>query len=67
MTKQQQTALIYRHTHRDYKGTVGGEKSILILRNGGTTAVPLSCLTDAEIAERLPYAMRKEAERKAAA
>jgi hypothetical protein len=64
MTKDKQLALIYRHTHRDYRGTINGEKSIMTLRNGGSTIVPLSALTDDEIAGALPYALRKEAERK---
>lgn len=66
MTKEKQLALIYRHTHRDYKGNLNGERNILTLRQGGTTLVPLSALTDAEIADKLPYAIKKEAERKTA-
>ena len=65
MTKEKELALIYRHTHRDYKGKIGGCGSILVLRDGGTTLVMMTDLTDAEIASRLPYALRQEAERKA--
>jgi len=42
-------AKIYRFTHRDYKGKINGVKTILVLRNGGTTLVALDSLTDAEI------------------
>lgn len=54
MDRKQQLALIYRHTHRDYKGN----GAILVLREGGTHSVPLSCLTEAEIADKLPYAIK---------
>ena len=66
LTKEKQLALIYRHTHRDYKGNLNGERNILTLRQGGTTLVPMSALTAEEIADKLPYAIKKEAERKAA-
>lgn len=59
MTRTQQLQLIYRHTHRDFKA----HGAILVLRAGGTTLVPLSGLTNREIEERLPYAMRQEAKR----
>jgi hypothetical protein len=63
MTREQKLKLIYRHTHRDYKGVVGGIGAILVLREGGTQLVGMMSLTDAEIEEKLPYAVRKEAER----
>lgn len=62
MTREQQLQLIYRHTHRDYKGRVSGVPSILVLR-GSTMLFPLSDLTDEEIASRLPYAQHQEAKR----
>jgi hypothetical protein len=55
--------LIYRHTSRDYKGHLNGEKSILVLRTGGTTLVPLTALTDEEIARDLPHAQKCEEKR----
>lgn len=55
--------LIYRHTPRDYKGRLNGERTVLVLRKGGTTLVPLSALTDEEIHRMLPYATKKEAQR----
>jgi len=54
MTRSEKLDLIYKNTHRDYKGEYNGERSILALREGGTTIVPLSQLTDAEIESRLP-------------
>lgn len=60
---QKALALIYRHTHRDYKGNYGGVKTIMVCRGGASCVVPLDGLTEAEVADRLPYAMKKEAER----
>lgn len=64
MTKEEKLKLIYRHTHRDFKGKIGGCGAILVLREGGTTLVMMTALTDAEIERGLPSAIRKEAERK---
>lgn len=53
--------LIYKHTHKDYKGKVDGERTILMLRKGvGTVIVCMSQLTDEEIQDGLVYADRKE-------
>lgn len=62
MTKDEKLNLIYRHTHADYRGKLGIERAILIYRQG-TTLVPLSALTDEEIAAKLPYAIHKQGER----
>ncbi|MEM8791043.1 MAG: hypothetical protein AAGE80_05465 [Pseudomonadota bacterium] len=44
---------IWQKTHPDYRGeNAEGELAILVLRNGGTTSVPVSSLTDDEM-ERL--------------
>ncbi len=48
LTRQQKLNIIYRHTHRDYRGTC---------------LVNLDHLTDAEIADKLPYSLKLEAER----
>lgn len=62
--RKQALALIYRHTSRDYKGRLAdGTRSILVLRNGGTTLAPLDQLTDAEIARLVPSAQRQETRR----
>lgn len=66
MTPEERKAalkLIYRHTHKDYKGKIDGKPSILVFR-GGTCLVMLDDLTDAEIADKLPSAQRMEAKRK---
>lgn len=69
-TKQQKLDLIYKHTHPDYKGIAGGQfgeafegkRMVMInLPSGSTALVPLDMLTDEQIAEKLPYAIRKEA------
>lgn len=54
-------ALIWKHTHRDFKGKSDGVKMIMICRNGGSTLCPIPGLTDAEYADKLGYAQRKEA------
>ena len=66
MTPEERKAalkLIYRHTHKDYKGKIDGKPSILVCR-GGTCLVMLEDLTDAEIADKLPSAQRMEAKRR---
>jgi hypothetical protein len=55
--------IIYRHSHRDRKGTIDGYKTILALREAGTCLVPLDALTDEEVTAQLPYAIQKETER----
>ncbi len=42
-------AYIWKNTHRDYKGTTGGERTILVLRHGGTVLVGLNDLTASEV------------------
>ena len=54
MTRDQQLATIYRHTHKDYKGNLNGQKTIMVLRNGGSCLVALNDLTDAEIERKMP-------------
>lgn len=66
--------LIYRWTHSDFKGRAGerwaeadrGKPTILVFRNG-TTLILLENMTDEEIADRLPLALKRDAERKAKA
>jgi hypothetical protein len=54
MTIEQKLKLVWRHTHRDYKGIRNGQRCILVNRDGATVLVPLTDLTSAEIAARLP-------------
>lgn len=59
--RQKALALIYRQTHSDFKGRLpDGTRTVLVLRNGGTTLVALHALTDAEIANLAPSAKRQE-------
>jgi Protein of unknown function (DUF1419) len=54
--------LIYRHTPPEYRSVIDGKKFIPVLRTGeGTCLVTLTGLTDAEIADKLPYAVKAEA------
>ncbi|MGF6996801.1 hypothetical protein [Paraburkholderia sp. GAS32] len=67
LTREQKLTLIYRHTHSDFKSKIGNDKTILTMRNGATCLVGLVDLTDAEIADKLDYAVSKEKKRLAAA
>ncbi|MCA8270374.1 hypothetical protein [Burkholderia vietnamiensis] len=71
LTREQKLTLIYRHTHRDFKGVAGdiwekdaGRKTLMVNENGACVLVLLDNLSDAQIAERLPFALRKEQQRK---
>lgn len=73
LSRKQKLALIYRHTHRDFKGKAGpqwgehaGEKTLLVSEGGGSALVLLETLSDDHIAQQLPYALKKEAQRLAA-
>jgi hypothetical protein len=46
--------LVYKLTHRDFKTKSGGKPKILVLRNEGTTLVPVAELTNRELVARLP-------------
>jgi len=54
-------ALIWKHTHRDFRSDAGEPRAILVLRAGATTVVPLELLTEEEVARLLPPAQRSEA------
>lgn len=57
MTEQERRAKlghIWKTTPKDYRSFVQGARSILVLRDGGTTLVPLDCLTEAEIKRLAP-------------
>lgn len=64
--------LIYRHTSKDYKGKAteiwgadAGKKTIMVYRNGTALSL-LEDLSDEDVIDRLPYCVKKEAERKIA-
>jgi hypothetical protein len=54
--------LIWKHTHNDSRGLINGQRYVLSLRQGGTQSVPLDSLTPAEVADKLSYAIWKEAQ-----
>lgn len=60
LSTEQKFKLVWKHTHRDYKGTLDGTRAILVLREGGTQLVPLVCLTETELARELNYALARE-------
>ncbi|CAM2198430.1 conserved protein of unknown function (plasmid) [Paraburkholderia kururiensis] len=73
LSRRQKLALIYRHTHRDYKGRAGsqwgehaGEKTIVVNEEGASVLTLLETLSDGQIADLLPYALEKERARVAA-
>ncbi len=45
---------VWRATHNDYRGMIDGQRTIMVLRGGGSCLVTLGGLTDEEIAARLP-------------
>ena len=59
--KAHQTALklIYRHSHSDFKDVRDGVKEIMLARG----IVALDDLTESDVAELLPQALKKEAQR----
>jgi hypothetical protein len=54
VTREEKLVAIWRNTHADFKGKIDGKACILVLREGGTHSVPLTDLTDDEIADKLP-------------
>lgn len=74
MSRETDLALIWKHTHSDFKGIAGqwnpdawapadrGKPMIMLMRSGGTCLVLLEDLTADEITERLPAARRREAQ-----
>lgn len=64
LSREDKLKLIFRHTHPDFKNTDPSRRSILVLRQGqGTCSVPITALTEQEIADKLPYAISQEKKR----
>jgi hypothetical protein len=64
MMRDDKLSLIFRHTHKDFKGKwPDGTRNIMALRSGGSHLVSLSDLTDAEIADKLSGAISAEVKR----
>lgn len=54
-TRKKLEALLWKHTSKDFRGTIDGVKNVLVLRGGlGTCLVNLTDLTDAELLDKLP-------------
>jgi hypothetical protein len=52
---------VWRNTHRDFRGVVGGTRTVLVNRGAeGTCLVPLTALTEEEVEMKLPKELRKE-------
>jgi len=47
-------AALWRHTHKDFRGSIDGVKNILILRSAGTCLVSIKDLSDEELLNKLP-------------
>ncbi len=58
MDRKQKLALVWKGMHKDYKGKIDGEKTVLVYRNG-TTLIRLDDMTDKEINDRLPKELRE--------
>ena len=60
-TRKQIEALVWKHTHRDYRGKLeDGTKTVLRMgRNGGTELAALSQMTTDELLAKLPRAVRE--------
>jgi hypothetical protein len=60
VTRRKLEALVRKHTHRDFKGGKGADRTILAFVSGiGTCQVWLSKMTDSELLERLPKSVRE--------
>lgn len=58
MTREQKLKLVWKHTHKDFKGKlVDGTKTVMVYRNG-TCLVALNNLTDDEINRMIPKEFR---------
>jgi chorismate mutase len=54
-TRKKLEALLWKNTHKDFRGSIDGAKNVLINRGGeGTCLVPLDALTDEELLGKLP-------------
>ena len=60
MRNQQQINLIYKHTHKDSRGTKNGQKSVTYFGQNGTTIGTIETLPEQVFQDKLEYAQRKE-------
>jgi len=52
--------LVWKHTHRDFKGKYQGQKTVLTLGPKGTTMVAISDLSDDELLKKIPSRFRPQ-------
>lgn len=58
VTKPTVEALVWKHTHKDYRGFVRGKRSVLVLGERGTTLQPLDSMSREQLLSLLPSASR---------
>lgn len=49
-------ALIWKHTHPDFRGNIGGKRYILVNEKGATVSSPITALSEKQFQEQLKYA-----------
>lgn len=59
MTREQAENMVYRLTHKDFKGNYNHERTIMVCgKDGGSKLCALTDLTDEQIRARLPTQYR---------
>jgi hypothetical protein len=54
-TRKKLESLLWKYTHKDFRGSIDGVKNVLVNRGReGTCLVPLSVLTDDELLGKIP-------------
>ena len=58
ITRKKLESLVYKHTHKDFKGKIDGNRTILVGTPEGTCLVFLSSLTDEQLWSRVPQKVK---------
>jgi hypothetical protein len=54
-TRKKLEKLLWKHTHKDFRGNLNGIKTVLhFVHNVGTCVIAISALTDEELLSKLP-------------
>lgn len=66
ITRKNLEALVWRHTHRDFRGRTDGVRHVLTQNptHGGTESWPLSAFTEEQLMTKLPRSEREQLEEK---
>jgi hypothetical protein len=64
-SRKEALRLIWRHSHSDFKGKLADGTRTILVYDRGTTLVSLDGMTDAQINDKLPYCVHKDAQAKA--